>query len=117
MPKLWIFCKIRKNLESGVEQLVLGKLVVVQVVRIGWVFQVPWTSQSIPLNSQGTALASQRIPLAARGVSWVEEGVGSLALITAGPELLSLKGRAVQFVAVLVVPADIIDVGDSGDWW
>ena len=113
MTKLWIFCKIRKNLESGVEQLVLGKL----VVRIGWVFQVPWTSQRIPLNSQGTALASQRIPLAARGVSWVEEGVGSLALVTAGPELLSLKGRAVQFVAVLVVPAYIIDVGDSGDWW
>ena len=76
----------------------------IQMVRIGRVVKVaPLTTQRIPLNSQWAPLAPQGVPLAPRSVPRVEERVGSLALV-AGAQLLVLKGRAVEFVAVLVVP-------------
>ena len=94
----------RMNLDWGVEELILGNLVVIEMVWIGRVVQVaPLTSKRIPLNSQGAPLAPQGVPLAPRSIPRVEERVGPLTLVT-GAQLLVLKGRPVEFVAVLVVP-------------
>ena len=50
----------RMNLDWGVEELILGNLVVIEMVWIGRVVQVaPLTSKRIPLNSQGAPLAPQ----------------------------------------------------------
>ena len=50
----------RMNLDWGVEELILGNLVMVKMVWIGRVVQVaPLTSKRIPLNSQGAPLAPQ----------------------------------------------------------
>ena len=77
----------------------------IQMVRIGRVVQVaPLTSKRIPLNSQG---APQGVPLAPRSIPRVEERVGPLTLVT-GAQLLVLKGRPVEFVAVLVVPVKVM---------
>ena len=94
----------RMNLDWGVEELILCNLVVIKMVWIGRVVQVaPLTSKRIPLNSQGAPLAPQGVPLAPRSIPRVEERVGPLTLVT-GAQLLVLKGRPVEFVAVLVVP-------------
>lgn len=50
----------RMNLDWGVEELILGHLVMIKMVWVGRVVQVaPLTSQPIPLNSQGAPLAPQ----------------------------------------------------------
>ena len=65
-----------KNLNWGVEELILGNLVMIKMVWIGWVVQVaPLTSQWIPLNSQGAPLTPQGVALAPRSIPWVEERV------------------------------------------
>ena len=74
------------NLEGGVEELILGKLVMIQMVRIRWVVQVAWlTRQGVPLNCQGAPLTPQWwvAPLAPRSVPRMEEGVRSFTLIRA----------------------------------
>ena len=81
-----IIWKMSKNLDGRIKELILGKLVMIQMVRIRWVVQVArLTRQGVPLNCQGAPLTPQWgvAPLAPRSVPRMEKGVRSFTLIRA----------------------------------